>query len=94
MRKDKPYDKSVYRSLVLIMQFGINLLVPIGMLTALGIFLDQRFNLGYMTILLFFVGAVAGGQNVYRMAKQIYSTPNEKDKKEIDENHRSTKKEK
>lgn len=56
------------------MQFGINMLVPIGMLSALGIWLDGRFHTSFWTILLFFVGAIAGGQNVYRMAKSVYET--------------------
>ncbi|MBO4749969.1 MAG: AtpZ/AtpI family protein [Lachnospiraceae bacterium] len=70
MKHEKPYDKSVFRSLTLITQFGINMLVPIAMMTALGIFLDQKFETGWITIVLFFVGAIAGGQNVWRMAKK------------------------
>lgn len=72
MRHDKPYDKSVFRSLTMITQFGLNMLVPIGMMTALGVFLDQRFETGWITIVLFFIGAVAGGQNVWRMAKRVF----------------------
>lgn len=72
MRRKNSYDKSVFRSLALISQFGINMLVPIGMMTWLGMYLDKRFGTSYLVILLFFVGAVAGGQNVYRMAKKVY----------------------
>lgn len=74
-KRKKHYDTSVYRSLTLITQFGINMLVPICMLSALGIYLDKRLNTSFMVILLFFVGAIAGGQNVYRMAKRIYGNP-------------------
>ena len=70
MKHEKPYDKSVFRSLTLITQFGINMLVPIALMTALGIYLDQKFETGWITIVLFFVGAIAGGQNVWRMAKK------------------------
>ena len=73
MKHDKPYDKSVFRALTMITQFGINMLVPIGMMTALGIWLDQKFETGWITMVLFFVGAVAGGQNVWRMAKRIFA---------------------
>ena len=73
MKHDKPYDRTVYRSLAMITQFGLNMLVPIGMMTAFGIYLDQKFETGWITILLFFVGAIAGGQNVYRMAKKVFS---------------------
>ncbi len=70
-RKSK-YDKSVYQSLTLISQFGINMLVPIAMMSVLGVWLDNRYHTSFWTILLFFVGAIAGGQNVYRMAKNVY----------------------
>lgn len=73
MKRDKPYDRTVFRSLSMITQFGLNMLVPIGMMTAVGILLDRRFETGWITIVLFFVGAIAGGQNVYRMAKKIFS---------------------
>lgn len=75
MKHKKVYDKSVYRSLALVMQFGINMVVPIAMMTALGIWLDGKFGTSYIVIILFFVGAAAGGQNVYRMAKKIYESP-------------------
>lgn len=71
-KNSSKYDGSVYRSLVLITQFGINMIVPIGMMTALGIWLDGRFHTSFWTILLFFVGAVAGGQNIWRMAKAVF----------------------
>lgn len=74
MKHKKPYDKSVYRSLALVMQFGINMVVPIAMMTALGIWLDQKLGTSFIMILLFFVGAAAGGQNVYRMAKKVYGS--------------------
>lgn len=76
-RHKRGYDKSVYRSLTMITQFGLNMLVPICAMSALGIYLDQRFGTSFWMVILFFVGAIAGGQNVYRMAKQIYA-PSEK----------------
>ncbi len=72
MKKKEPYDRSVYQALTLIMQFGINMVVPIGMMCALGIYLDRRLGTSYWTVVLFFVGAVAGGQNIYRMAKRFF----------------------
>lgn len=80
MKRKKHYDKSVYRSLALVTQFGVNMLVPICIMTALGIFLDDKLGTSYLVIVLFLIGAVAGGQNVYRMAKQIYSAPTNRDK--------------
>ncbi len=82
MKKDKPYDRTVYQSLTMILQFGINMVVPIAMMTALGIWLDRKFEMGYFTIIFFVIGAIAGGQNVYRMAKSIYSTPDRSQKED------------
>ena len=71
-RKKKPYDRTVFRSIALIMQFGINMLVPICLMSAAGVWLDKHFGTNFWMILLFCMGAVAGGQNVYRMARTIY----------------------
>ena len=73
-KHSQKYDKSVYQSLALITQFGMNMLVPIGMMSALGIWLDKKLDASIFTIFLFFVGALAGGQNVFRMAKKVYGT--------------------
>lgn len=72
-RRNSGYDDSVYRSLVMVTQFGVNMLVPIGMMSALGIWLDGKYHTSFWTILLFFIGAVAGGQNVWRMARSVYA---------------------
>lgn len=79
MRHKKKMDKSVYRSFAMITQFGINMLVPIGLMTWLGVYLDNRFGTSYLMVLLFFVGAVAGGRNVYRMAKNVYGAKSDKE---------------
>ncbi|MCM1542245.1 MAG: AtpZ/AtpI family protein [Blautia sp.] len=97
MKRRKGMDNSVVQSLAMVMQFGINMLVPICLMSALGVWLDRKFGTSFWMILLFFAGAAAGGQNVYRMAKQVYGG----DKKELDkergrsgENSGNTEKEK
>ena len=72
---DVNYDKGVYRALTQILQFGINMIVPILLCTFLGIFLDRLLGTSFIVIILFFLGAMAGGRNVYIFAKQIYSRP-------------------
>ena len=79
MKRKKKYDKSVYKSFAMITQFGINMLVPIGLMTWLGVYLDNRFGTSYFMVLLFFLGAVAGGRNVYRMARNVYGIKNSKE---------------
>ena len=71
MKKQKKMDKRIFRSLALISQFGINMLVPIGLMLWLGIRLDERLGTSWLTILFFFIGAIAGGQNIYKMAKKM-----------------------
>ncbi|MCR5254927.1 MAG: AtpZ/AtpI family protein [Acetatifactor sp.] len=93
MAKKKKIDSSVYRALTLILQFGLNMIVPIFMMTFLGIFIDKKAGTGYWVVILFFVGAIAGGQNIYRMAKGIYEKPKEDktSKRENDNIDRTTK---
>lgn len=66
------YNRSVYQALTMIGQFGINMLVPVFLCSFLGIFLDKKLGTGFMVILLFFVGAVAGGYNVYRFSRRVF----------------------
>ncbi|MDL2301606.1 AtpZ/AtpI family protein [Lachnospiraceae bacterium OttesenSCG-928-D06] len=89
--KKQQNNRSIYQSLAMIAQFGINMLVPICILSAIGIFLDNKLGTSYIMILLFFVGAVAGGRNIYHMAKQVYKTTEEEDSAEaIIRQHRKT----
>lgn len=64
-------NRSVYRSLAMVTQFGLNMIVPIGIMSALGVWLDRKLGTSFLTIVLFAVGAIAGGQNIYRMAKRM-----------------------
>ena len=74
------YHKNVYKALSLITQFSINMLVPIFGCSLLGMFLDRKLGTGFCMIILFFVGALAGFRNVYRMAATIFKDKGERDK--------------
>ena len=82
MKPKRDYNKSVYRSLALVMQMGFDMLVPICLMTAFGIFLDRKLGTSFLVILLFFAGALAGAQNVYRLARKIMETDEDHEKKE------------
>ena len=69
------YNRNVYQALMMISQFGINMLVPIFVCSFAGMFLDHRLGTSYWTVVLFFIGALAGFTNVFRFAKKIYETP-------------------
>lgn len=69
------YNRNVYQALMMISQFGINMLVPIFICSFAGMFLDWKFETSFWTVVLFFVGAMAGFTNVFRFARKIYETP-------------------
>ena len=65
------YKKEVFHSFSLILQFGINMIVPILLCTFAGIFLDRLAGTSFIVIILFFLGAVAGFRNIYILAGKI-----------------------
>lgn len=69
------YNKTVYRALIMITQFGVNMLVPIFLCSFLGMFLDRKLGTNIWMVTLFFVGALAGFTNVFRFARKIYEIP-------------------
>lgn len=81
----KKENRQVMDALILIFQFGLNMLVPIFMCSALGIWLGRRTGVSFMMIPFFFIGALAGGTNVYRMAKRVYERDN-REKKNAEKN--------
>ena len=58
------------RLLTYITQFAINMIVPIGLCSFLGYMIDRKLNTSVFFIILFFVGAIAGGRNIYILAKR------------------------
>ena len=69
----------VMRSLTTISQFGINMVVPIGMCSFAGYFLDKWLGTSFFIIVLFFVGGLAGFRNIYILARKIYEDDSRKD---------------
>lgn len=79
-------NRQVWDSLILVFQFGINMIVPIVMCTLIGVWIGDKFHISWIVIPLFFMGALAGGQNIYRMTKKMYQTNNGKGKKNAEKN--------
>lgn len=69
------YNKNVYHALMMVSQFGINMLVPIFLCTIIGIYIDEKCGTGIWVVILFFAGAAAGFRNVMKFAKKIYEVP-------------------
>lgn len=65
-------QKKVFQSLTLILQFGLNMIVPIVLCTMLGAWLGKKYDIPMITVPLFIMGALAGFTNIYKMAKKIY----------------------
>ena len=97
------FNRSVYQALTMIGQFGINMLVPVFICAFLGMYLDRKLGTNFLMIILFFIGAVAGGYNVYRFSRQVYQKNSEesaylhkgrrKDRKHCErENHKNKQK--
>ena len=68
MKKD---NKQVWNALILLFQFGINMLVPIFLCSILGIWLAEKTGISWMMIPFFFFGALAGSTNIYKMARKL-----------------------
>lgn len=75
MRKKRTDYRPVLRAMAMISQFGINMIVPICLMSAFGIWLDGKLGTSYWMVVLFFVGAVAGFRNVYVAMKSFWKTP-------------------
>ena len=76
---DMKEHKGVWNALVMVFQFGINMIVPICMCSAAGFFLDEWLETNFIMILLFFMGALAGFRNIYILARRIYEDDSRKE---------------
>ena len=63
------YQREVFRSFTMVIQFGISMLVPILLCTFLGIFLDRLLGTSFIVIILFFMGALAGFTNIFKIVR-------------------------
>ena len=71
MKQRKDDRKKTFQALALVTQLGLVMIVSIGMMTALGIWLDKKLGTSFITVIMFFLGAAAGIQGAYRMIKQF-----------------------
>lgn len=85
MRKRRTDYRPVYRAMAMISQFGINMIVPICLMSALGIWLDEKLGTSYWMVVLFFVGAIAGFRNVYIVMKSFWKPPEKENAEKVKE---------
>ena len=93
MKRRKNDNRTTFQTLTLITQLGLTMIVSIGMACAVGIWIDRRFGTSWVTILMFVLGAIAGGQSAYRMIRKIYEPEQQEKERDLSgEDHRSDKK--
>lgn len=73
-------NRRVFHALTLILQFSLNMIVPILMCTMFGVWLGKRYDIPIITVPLFVVGALAGFTNIFKMAKKLYRQDGESDR--------------
>ena len=82
----------VVRCLSMISQFAIHMLVPIFMCSYVGYLLDEKLNTSFLFIVFFFVGALAGGRNVYQLAQKVVGGKNQMPSKLYGSNQKRSRK--
>lgn len=76
-------NRKVWMSLTLILQFGLNMIVPILLCTLAGVWLGEKYDIPIITVPLFIIGALAGFTNIFKMAKKIYGQDGESDNDDV-----------
>ncbi len=77
------YRKNVYQAFTMVLQFGLNMIVPILMCTMLGVYIGKKFDMMFIVVPLFIIGALAGFRNIYVMAKKIFEQESDRDTKHV-----------
>ena len=76
--------REITESFSMVLQFGLNMIIPIAMCIALGVWLGDKYDMDWIVIPLFFVGALAGYTSIFKMVKQYLTKLNKRTKKEND----------
>lgn len=58
------------RLITYISQIFLSMIIPIAVCFTIGYFIDKKLGTGYICIIMFFVGALAGGSAVYRLVRK------------------------
>lgn len=77
------YNRKVFQCLTLILQFGLNMIVPIVICTLFGVWLGRKYGVEWIAVPLFVIGALAGFTNIFKMAKKIYGQDGDRDKNNV-----------
>lgn len=72
-KKSSSELSEVAKGLSLILQIGINMMVPIGLCLFIGYKLDQWLSTSYMIMIFLFLGVAGGIRSVYGLTKNFYA---------------------
>lgn len=78
--------KEVVQAFTMVLQFGIHMMVPIAMCTLLGVWIGDKFGIDWIVIPLFFMGALAGYTNIYKMVRGFLKDKDTKREKDVKKN--------
>lgn len=73
------FDPKVVRTMALISQVGISMMVPIFMMLFLGIWIESRFGIS-ITLILIILGMAAGFRNCYILLTNASKDPKKKER--------------
>lgn len=67
--------KIIMKYLSLFTQFFLFMIVPIAGCSVLGWYIDKKMGTSFWIIILFFIGAIAGFTNIYKLAMKMTNDP-------------------
>lgn len=73
------HKREVFQAFTMVIQFGLNMIVPIVMCTLFGVWIGEKFHMPVIAIPLFIMGAMAGFRNIFIMAKKISQNDHKND---------------
>lgn len=76
MKKVK--KNTIVNAASMVSQFGINMMVPIVLCVGAGAWIGDKYDMDWIVIPLFFMGALAGYTNIYKAAKQFMKKESKK----------------
>lgn len=67
----KKNNRMVMEAFSMVLQFGLNMIIPIVMCMALGIWIGDKYDMDWIAIPFFFIGALAGYTSIFKMVKKF-----------------------
>lgn len=79
-KKNSSDVNEIAKGLSMILQIGINMIVPVALCLFIGYKLDEWLDTNYLMIIFLFLGFAAGIKSVYTITKSFYAKDLEKEK--------------